>query len=715
MVERTDEVHIRDYWLILEKRWRIIALSFAVVVAAAALISWKQTPIYQASVEMVISPNLSQLTLQAEPARFLYDRTFLVTQSKRIRTRSLMAEVAADLMPHAAGFFPRPEASEMPASELKEALTDLLLSSVRVVPERDTRVFTIIAQHSDPTVVALTANTVADTYKRVTDEEQMASSVASFNLLTDELGKLRTKMQTEEANLLELRQQSGLIAVGSDEPLAASKLAELSAQRAEMSMQKLELQKRLERIGTALEQNGPEAAASWVKTNEVAELGASLSDVRWHVEELSKKYGEKWPALIAARNDESLTLQRLESAVRAEEAAATAELDGLIDRLEILGGAITEFQTEVGGFSEAQVQYSILQGELTASRDMYQILLGKLQEVDMSQSVGALSVSIIERAQDLPAGAPPVRPKRALNMAFGALVGVFLGAGLAFFQEYLDNTVKTADEVKQLLGVPLLGVVPAIVEPRGGAKGKVDARALRLISNQSPKSPIAEAYRALRTNIQFSSLDAPARALLVTSGGQGEGKSTTTVNFGSVIAQSGKRVLLVDSDLRRPILHKALGCPNNVGLTSVLIKEASLGEAVQDTRVEGLSVLTSGPLPPNPAELLGSEAMKQVVRQATEEFDVVLFDSPPLAPVTDSAVLASEVDGVVLVIGAGKTPREICLRAKSLLDNVQANILGAVLNNMQVRERGQYYYYYYHRYGYDYGESRKRKKAGAAS
>lgn len=229
-----------------------------------------------------------------------------------------------------------------------------------------------------------------------------------------------------------------------------------------------------------------------------------------------------------------------------------------------------------------------------------------------------------------------------------------------------------------------------------GGQAVVNApREAALVTHLDPKSPVAEAYRTLRTNLRFAGLDSPIRKVLLTSAGPEEGKSVTTANLAVAVAQSGQSVVVVGCDLRKPTLHRIFGLPGTVGLTNVLLGQCSLGQAIQNTGIEGLSMLAGGPVPPNPSELLGSEAMSRVLDELAGKFDMVIVDSPPIIAVTDAAVLARKVDGVLLVISVGTVPREIAKTAQTLLENVKARILGVVLNRVPVQDNYGYYYYYY--------------------
>ena len=293
--------------------------------------------------------------------------------------------------------------------------------------------------------------------------------------------------------------------------------------------------------------------------------------------------------------------------------------------------------------------------------------------------------AIVETYDEAEASLRPVRPNIALNVALGVIVGLIAGVGLAFFIEYLDTSVKTIDDVEQALEAPVLGVIPQNVGS---------------LLEEGPDSPHAEAYRVLRTGILFSRKDEKLNTMTVVSGGAGEGKSTTIFNLATVFAQNEKRILLVDSDLRRPSLHKILGVSNARGLTNYLLGEAELDEVVQTTKLETMDFLPSGKLLSSSMGILNSEKMKSFIKEMKGRYDYVLFDSPPIMGVSDASILTSEVDMALLVVQYRKYPQAMTIRAKQMVEKVGQNLLGVVLNNINISQDS--YYYYYSGYYYDY-------------
>ena len=286
----------------------------------------------------------------------------------------------------------------------------------------------------------------------------------------------------------------------------------------------------------------------------------------------------------------------------------------------------------------------------------------------------------------------PIKPRKKQNAMLGLLMGLLLGGGLAFFIEYLDTSVRTIEDVEKHLSWPVLGIIPRFEQT---LQGKISHSDIQPVVRKHPKSVPAEAYRTLKTNIQLADLDHPPRSIAITSAGPLEGKSTTAVNLAVALAQKGSKVLLVDADLRKSVIHKILHLDNSTGLADLITNHAQPEAAIKEFHsVDNLWVLTSGLIPSDPSELLGSTQMRSLMEQLTKEYNYVVFDTPPLMSVSDTAVLASQVDGVLMVIRPGKLRREMARRTKELLDRVGTPVLGCVLNGVEPRD-GSYYYYYH--------------------
>jgi len=408
-----------------------------------------------------------------------------------------------------------------------------------------------------------------------------------------------------------------------------------------------------------------------VRDTQLIELSVEHSDPG-----LAAEIANTLPEVFIERN-KSIQSSRF----AASKESLAKQLAALERDIETTQRAINSLQDSSSPVDQAEL--GRLRTTLSQYQNSYAALLSRYEEIRLAEAQAVDNVVVAE-----PAEVPlyPVKPRTLLNTLLASVVGGMLAVGTAFLIEYLDDTIKTSEDVGRDLGLSTLGIIARFHAAKDEGM---------LITAVHPRSPISEAYRTLRTNIQFSAVDKPLKAILVTSAAPLEGKSTTVANLGVVMAQAGLSTIVVDSDLRRPALHRLFDVSNSYGLTNALLQNDP-NDCLQATEVENLQVLTSGPLPPNPAELLGSQRMRSLIQQLKDHADMVLFDGPPSLAVTDAALLANQVDGVLLVMEAGKTRREVAQRAKEDLSKVGANLIGVVLNKVPYKGGGGYYYYYYY-------------------
>ncbi|RKY75121.1 hypothetical protein DRQ00_11070, partial [candidate division KSB1 bacterium] len=398
---------------------------------------------------------------------------------------------------------------------------------------------------------------------------------------------------------------------------------------------------------------------------------------------------------------------------------AETEVEALQAKEDALKKIVDQHLLKLDTLPEKSLKLARLERAKKLNENLYMMMKEKYEESRITRAGQIGKIRIVD-----PAVPPefPISPKKKLNLILATLVGLGLGIGVVFFLEYLDNSVRTVEDVERLQ-LPLLGSIPDI-EPekqnglwralpkKKGSEDEVGRLATRLVTHLKPKSPYSEAYRSLRTQIQYARSEKPVQTILVSSPGPGEGKSTSVTNLAITMAQMGSKTILVDSDLRRPVLHSLFDLKRDVGLSNYLVGRAEIEEVIRPTSVDNLYLISCGILPPNPSELLGSKRMQELIQQLKNECDYVLFDSPPLIAVTDAVVMAPWVDGVVLVLRSGKTDRDAAVRAFELLRNVKANVLGTLLNDVlpSYMYGSYYYYYYYYYYSSEDGKTKKRKK-----
>jgi capsular exopolysaccharide synthesis family protein len=458
------------------------------------------------------------------------------------------------------------------------------------------------------------------------------------------------------------------------------------------------------RIATLLANPGPgtdETVAAF--ENELNNIKAKL------IEEVRKLAGSGTGTIDPLRTSQDLFDKLLETQIEVK--SLTAKAEALRDVMQTLDYQLDQLP-------EKQLVLARLSRDRQLNENLYVLLNQKYEESRITEAGKSAGVEIVDTAKP---PAEPVRPKKKLNILLGILFGFGLGVTIAFFLEFLDDTIKTGEDLERM-GLTVLGTIPvvhadAIVrrlkrEGREFTEADLHSVESKLITRFSPKSPISEAYRSLRTNIQFSDIDHPKRLLLITSSASKEGKSTSAVNLAITLSQMGSSVLLVDSDLRRPSLHSFFGLDKTYGLSNLLVGSLAFSDVVKHTGIDKLDVITSGDIPPNPAELVASESMKNFLADARTNYQYVVVDSPPVIAVTDAAVLATRVDGTILVVSSAYTNKRDLQRAVSLIRGVRSGVMGAILNNLDIKKiYGSYYYYFhYYQYYYYYGSDRSKSK-----
>jgi len=376
--------------------------------------------------------------------------------------------------------------------------------------------------------------------------------------------------------------------------------------------------------------------------------------------------------------------------------AARASLKVVEGRLQELSREQASLRAEQSNFPDLEGELQALEAQQNLDRESYQFLISQLYQAQITQAAASPYVEILDPA----AGASQIQGRGRVNVFLGALLGLILGVGAAFFLEYLDRTVRTSSDVESLLGIPVLGIIPRLrrIEETGQEASALEGRGLPLIVAMDPLDPAAEAYRNLRMNLTFMGTEEePVRSILFSSPGPSEGKSTTAINFAVMMAQQGQRVLVIDADLRRPSLHRALDVLREPGLTNLLIGDAESRETIRPNVLPNLDFLPSGPFPPNPSELLNSKAMGRLLEELEARYDQIVIDSPPVLAVTDAAVLAVHTDGAVLVLRSGETEQRTAERSVDQLRRVGVRVFGAVLNEVSAASPDESYYlqYYY--------------------
>ena len=569
-------------------------------------------------------------------------------------------------------------------------LAGIISGGIVVSPVKNSKIVSISFLSGNPEFAALVANTVAKAYMEEILDMRMSASRYSIEWMTKKAEEEKTKLEKSEKDLQEYTRANDIVTLQDKVTITPEKLTEFNSQliRAETKRKEIEgLYNKVSRTGI----KDAETIHSIVSDPSVQSIRGQLLKAEQDIQELSKKLGRKHPAMIKAEEDLKSLERKKEEEIRRVIASIRNEYELARSQENSLRQTLSSTKTEALNLNEKFVQYGALSREVETNRQLYDALIKKMKEQSVTEQVQTVNVWVVEKAAKESA---PIKPRKGLNILLGIIVGLFGGIGLAFFFEYLDNTIKAQEDVEMRLGVPVLGTVP-LVESK-------DENIEEIILKE-PQSVIAESYKTIRTAILLSSASRPPRNILVTSMGPGEGKTSTSVNLAITIARSGYSVVLIDSDLRKPRIHSIFRLNNLSGLSTYLAGATPDIDTVFKNPITNLTVIPSGPLPPNPSELLGSNKMNGLLGILNERFDLVIWDSPPLMSVTDGLILSKIVDGTIIVARSGKTTYEIVNRGLKLLDgrresDIKTHILGLVINGFDVKNADQYYYKYYNYY-----------------
>jgi polysaccharide chain length determinant protein (PEP-CTERM system associated) len=628
-------------------------------------------------------------------------------------------------------------------------VAEQLQNTIKAVPIQNTRVIEVTVSGTDPDLATNIANEIANVFITYNLQSITSEAKSAYEFTSEQLKVVEKKLREAEQDLKAFKEKEGVVELTEEARITLEKLSAIETSYDATIAQRQEAEARRDIIRKELEAQDETITSSTTITENplVQQLQGQLYDFEIELAGLLKVYPQDAPQVEQINTKISLTKERLakevERVVTSEISSINPVHQDLVSRLvqleadviayEAMAEAqktfVEQYRTELARLPSKELQLARLTRDKNVSDQIYMLLMQRKEEAQLAQAIQVGNVSVAD-----PAIKPlrPYKPQKKVYLMLGVVLGLMLGLGVAFFLEYMDNTFRTEEDVKRYLKLPFLGSVPFIKSqpvleshPKTAslvkhpdtiedAQRKAIANPVRLseqearmLTHLSPRAPETEAYRMLTTNIQFAEVDESIHTLLITSSGPGEGKTITATNLSVVMAQGGKKTLLVDTDLRKPAVHRVFRLEREPGVTEFLLGKVELQEIIKNSQVENLSVITSGATPPNAPQLLASQKMKDFIKELKEQFEIILFDSPPAIVVTDPAILGQELDATCLVIEAERTDKDAALKAKELLTTANANLLGVIFNKIDVRKRYGYYYYYYYYYG---GHEEKRKK-----
>lgn len=696
-----DEINLLEYWQILRERQWLVAGIAATVFVLALVFTLLATPVFRASSTLQIERETMKI-MDVEgitPTESPMDRDFYQTQYELLQSRSLALRVIQDLKLIGHAQFaktiaavdesleqaPKSNAAPTKQQARERALVAPVLKALTIEPVRNSRLVRVNFDSPDPLLAARVANAYAEAFIASNLERRFDASSYARKYLEERLAQLKGRLEDSEKALVEFATDEQIVSVGEDAPsLSAQNLSELNASLAQAQATRIRAEAAWTQASAGSGMGLPQVVASPL----IQKLRESRSTLAAEYQQKLRTFKPDYPDMQRlagqiAETDRQIggEIANIRSAIRSEYESARAQERLLETRLGGLKGDVLDLQSR-------SIQYNILKREAQTNRELYDGMLQRYKEIGVVGNVGANNISVIDRAE---APERPHSPRLALNLAVGLLLGGFAGVLAAFLLHHLDRAVHSPAVLAKTVSVPVLGAIPRLADGTTPVQAAADLR-----------SPFAESYRSVRTALQFSTTNGLPHALLVTSPSASEGKSTTAMELARNIAQLGRRVVLVDADLRNPSLHRLNGLSNAQGLSNVLAGGAAVLDVVQGTADARLSIVTSGPLPPSPPELLAGERLPALIHELSQAFEVIVLDGPPVLGLADAPLLASQVEATLLVAAAGKTRTDSLQGALHRLQSVQARVVGTLLTQFDVERKGAAYGYGGYAY-YSYG------------
>jgi polysaccharide biosynthesis transport protein len=700
------------YWRVLIKRLFVILGLLAFMLAASVVVSLRTTPMYRAAGQITFNKPSNWLGFKETPqgnVSEVDDGADLATQVRILQSNSLVLRVIRQLR--------LDQKSQLNSSRKNLPLLDKNAGSaeplritnkeetllvkhfkdnlkVMIIPE--TRVLDIRFSSPDPKLAADVVNSLVNAYMEQNLISNFESTTRTAQWLSKQLSDLQVQVEISEERLVRYQKEHGIVGTDDKKNIITSKLDDLNKELTAAEADRIQKQAIYE-----LTMSGdPEAVSTVGQNGFLQSLRGQQADLKNQLAQATVQLGSAYPRVVEL----TTRMQQLDGTIDAELKRTVSRIHndyvGALGREKILRQALEHQKEDANQLNQNAIEYNLLKRDADSNRQLYESLMQTLKQASLSAGLSSTNVHILDLASPPLA---PFAPDIPRNLGIGFLVGLTSGVALAFVLEALDNTVRTADQAEAITFLPSLAVIPfasGLVSatkngrrllPSGLPRGSEAA----ILAYTRPNSEMAEAYRALRTSILLSLPDAPPKLILVTSALPEDGKTITSINSAIVMAQEGRRVLLVDADLRRPSISKVLGIASGAGLTTVLAGNA-LPESVilPSPQLPNLFLLPSGPIPPCPSELLSSGHMKRLLVQWREMFDHVIIDSMPILAFTDAVRLSVEADAVLLVIRSSQTSKAALRRASVLLAQVKANVLGVIVNAVDLRSSDRYYGYY---------------------
>jgi tyrosine-protein kinase Etk/Wzc len=755
-----EEIDLKEYLRIIQKRKWIIFSVVPLITIIGIIISFAITPVYQGETSLLVDTKKSGMPSFFEFADFSQGDE-IQTQCEIVKSRSVVERAVNSLGLHEReaeynGFvknlftflrihdtsFGKWAISFMkglvgnkekkknytPQEKFRKKVEEVMKNlSVKSLKKTDLIVINFNA--NSPALAAEVANRIALEYIELSLSARRGEAKSVKDFVNNQLNIRENELRDFEKKLRTFKEENGIVNLSEEVRINLERQAEFKKSLEEVLIERRALKIRIANIEEDLKKQEKHIVSQStltknpildsLKTQKIEldlKLQRLLSDgLTPQHPEVKKAKAEIDQTIEKIKNEESkvfgskvYTLNEIYRKLESEAIEFSALHEALAEKQEGLQKICDTYDKGFDNLPLKELEYLRIQRDIKVTEEIFIMLSKKKEEARISEAMEIGNIRIIDSAIS---PEKPIKPRKTLNALISMILGFMLGLGLAFVIEFFDTSFKSADDVEKNLNIAVLGSIP-FMEGMDDAKENEDAEDgynTRLITENNPKSPVSESYRSLRTNIQFVNIDKKIETLLVTSAGPSEGKSTTIANLAITAAQQGHKTLLVDGDLRKPMIHNIFNLKRTQGITNVLANGVDEKTVIQPSGIDNLSILPTGPIPPNPSELLGSQKMEDLLARLKKDYSLVLVDAPPILAVTDAAVVSPKLDGILMVIHSAKTDRDSAKRAKALLEHVGGNMIGVVLNAVSTKGGyGNYYYYYYTYYGADGTKHDKR-------
>ncbi len=688
--------NIHDSLRFLKRHLRLILTVLGTCVVTIMWLTWSQPKKYVAATVLEIGAEIPDVAFFKEvvsvnPTNWWSIGRYYETQYKIIKSHALLSKVSKAVIER--NIWPA-----IPNIDDEEAYVNRLRAGIEVSPVDQSRLVAIRYMDSDKDNITRVCDTIADVYVEENLNRKLIGAKQAVNWLSAQMQSFKKQTEASERKLQEFREKHKIVSIDNPRSLMVTNITALTETLNELIRERIKLEARYTKLRYMVKgSQSIEDLFGFIASDLLTELKSDYIDLERKHLVLSIRYKHKHPEMIRVNKElEELKkkismeveneVQRLKSRfllVKAEEDRVRKELEE--NKLEIL-----EFD-KISSELEKIRQTNLINDRF------YQALSEKLKEADLSGLVKSNNIRIIDRAQP-PGG--PVSPRVKLNFILSVMIGLIVGVAAAFVQEYLDATYKTQNDVERDFSEAFLGIVPLVSKKSAeNGRGVEEPETIEFVPLKKPGSTVAEMYRNIRTNLSFVTSTNQEKIILITSTSPEEGKTATSMNLAITQAQLDQKVLIIDADLRRPSVSAAFEIKDKKGFSSLLINAIDIDEAIHRTSVKNLDIIPSGPIPPNPAELLSTETLTEVFKALAKRYDKIIIDACPTIPISDTLVLSQQVDGVIYVIRSGGPHRNFVLKAKSKLTNINANIIGVILNGVSPDQMGLTDHYYY-RYSY---------------